>query len=202
MGIFDWFRKERGLADLSLEEVRSEEMRLGIREKQSIQKIEGLDVRRKEIFGEGAKEKSPWKRRQIARRFQAAGFELKMANADFARVSKELLTLQAVRHAVERRDRDSEGKLSMMNLLRDTELVKLLEDDKITYEVYLQKLNDTLSVAEGAEVNLEQEVGKEGSELLDIWSRMDEGSIPDLEQGLKQAEERVTKRIVKEKELE
>jgi len=202
VGVFDWFKKERGLADLSLEEVRSEEMRLGIREKQSIQKIEGLDVRRKEIFGEGAKEKSSWKRRQIARRFQAAGFEMRMANADFARVSKELLTLQAVRHAVERRERDSEGKLSMMNLLKDTELVKLLEDDKITYEVYLQKLNDTLSVAEGAEVNLEREVGKEGSELLDIWAQMDEGEIPDLEQGLKQAEERVTKRIVKQKELE
>ena len=202
MGVFDWFRKERGLADLSLEEVRSEEMRLGIREKQSIQKIEGLDVRRKEIFGEGAKEKSQWKRRQIARRFQAAGFEIRMANADFARVSKELLTLQAVRHAVERRDRDNEGKLSMMNLLKDTELVKLLEDDKITYEVYLQKLNDTLSVAEGVEVSLEKEVGKEGSELLDIWSQMDEGEIPDIEQGLKQAEDRVTKRMVKQKELE
>lgn len=202
MGIFDWFKKERSIADLSVEEVRSEEMRLGIREKQVVQKIESLDVRRKEIFGEGAKEKSVWKRRQFARRFQAAGFELRMANADFARVSKELLTLQAVRHAVERRDRDSEGKLSMMNLLKNTELAKLLEDDKITYEVYLSKLNDTLSVAEGVEVNLEREVGKEGSELLDIWSRMDEGEIPDLEQGLKQAEEKVTKRIVKEKELE
>lgn len=202
MGIFDWFKKERGLADLSLEEVRSEEMRLGIREKQAIQKIEGMDARRKEIFGEGAKEKSHWKRRQIARRFQAAGFELRMANADFARVSKELLTLQAIRHAIDRRDRDNEGKLSMMNLLKDSELVKLLEDDKITYEIYLQKLNDTLSVAEGVEVSLDREVGKEGSELIDIWSQMDEGEIPDLEQGLKQAEERVTKRIVKQKELE
>lgn len=202
MGIFDWFRKERGIADLSTEEVRSEEMRLGIREKQVIQKIEGLDVRRKELFAEGAKEKSTWKRRQIARRFQGAGFELRMANADFARVSKELLTLQAIRHAVERRERDAEGKLSMMNLLKNTELARLLEDDKITYEVYLSKLNDTLSVAEGAEVNLEREVGKEGSELLDIWSRMDEGEIPDLEQGLAAAEEKVTKRIVKEKELE
>lgn len=202
MGVFDWFKKERGLADLSIEEVRSEEMRLGIREKQSIQRIEGLDAKRKEIFGEGSKTKSQWKRRQIARRFQAAGFELRMANADFARVSKELLTLQAIRHAVERRDSDSEGKLSMMSLLKDTELVKLLEDDKITYEVYLQKLNDTLSVAEGVEVSLDKEVGKEGSELIDIWSRMDEGEIPDMEQGLKQAEERVTKRIVKQKELE
>lgn len=202
MGIFDWFKKERGIADLTPEEVRSEEMRLGIREKQVIQKIEELEARRKELFGEGAREKSVWRRRQIARRFQAAGFELKMANADFARVSKELLTLQAIRHAVERRDREAEGKLSMMNLLKNTELAKLLEDDRISYEVYLQKLNETLSAAEGMEVDLEQEVGKEGAELLDIWSRMDEGEIPDLEHGLQAAEEKVTKRIVKEKELE
>lgn len=200
MGVFDWFRKERSLADVSLEEVKGEEMRVGIREKQVIAKIESLDAQKKEIFGQGAKEKSPWRRRQYARRFQIAGFELKMANSDFARISKEMLTLQAVRHAVERRDQDKEGKLSMMNLLRDTELVKLLEDDKITYDVYLQKLNDTLSVAEGSQVDLAQEVGKEGSELLDIWSRMDEGEIPDVEEGMKHAEKAVTKKI--EKQLE
>ncbi len=202
MGLFDWFRKERSLADVSLEEVKGEEMRLGIREKQVIAKIDNLDVQKKDIFGQGAKEKSPWKRRQMARRFQIAGFELKMANVDFARVSKELLTLQAIRHAVERRDQDAEGKLSMMNLLKDTDLAKLLEDDKITSEVYLQKLNDTLSTAEGTQVDLAQEVGKEGSELMDIWSRMDEGEIPDVEEGMKHAEKAVTKRIEKQKELE
>jgi len=200
LGFLDWFRKERSLADVSLEEVKGEELRLGIREKQVISKIENLDAQKKDIFGQGAKEKSPWRRRQMARRFQIAGFELKMANSDFARLSKELLTLQAIRHAVERREQDAEGKLSVMNLLKDTELVKLLEDDKITSEVYLQKLNDTLSVAEGTQVDLAQEVGKEGSELLDIWSRMDEGEIPDVEEGMKHAEKAVTKRF--EKELE
>lgn len=202
MGVLDWFRKERGIADLTPEEVRAEEMRLEIRERQVIQKIEDLDKRRRELFSEGAKEKSVWRRRQLARRFQAAGFELKMASADSVRISKELLTLQAIRHAIERRDRDAEGKLSMMNLLRNTELAKLLEDDKITYEVYLAKMNEALSAAEGMEVNLQQEVGKEGAEVLDIWSRMDEGAIADLEAGLKQAEEKVTKKFVKEKELE
>lgn len=200
--MLDWFRRERGLADLSTEEVRAEEMRLGIREKQAVQRMETLDAQRKEIFGEGAKERSTYRRRQLARRFQMAGFELRVANADFGRISKELVTLGAIRHAIERRDRDAEGKLSMLSLLRDTELARLLEDDRISYEVYLDKLNRTVSAAEGAEVNIEAEVGKEGSELLDIWSKMDEGAIADLDEGLKKAEETVTKRMVKEKELE
>ena len=70
-----------------------------------------------------------------------------------------------------------------------------LEDDKISQEMYLEKLNGVFStVTEGAN-QITEELGKEGSEVMDVWQKMDEGEIENFSDGLKLAD-----RAVREKE--
>ena len=53
----------KGLTDFGLEEIRVEEKRLEIRENQHLRQIEKYDKLREEVFHQGAKNKSPARRR-------------------------------------------------------------------------------------------------------------------------------------------
>ena len=69
-----------------------------------------------------------------------------------------------------------------------------LEDDKISQEMYLEKLNSVLStVTEGAQ-EITESIGQEGREVLDVWQRMDEGEIENFDDGLKLADKAVRER--------
>ena len=57
------FKRRRGLAGLTLEEIRVEEKRLEIRENQHIGQVDKYDKLREEVFNQGAKAKSPARRR-------------------------------------------------------------------------------------------------------------------------------------------
>jgi len=59
---------KKGLTDFGLEEIRVEEKRLEIRENQHLRQIEKYDKLREEVFHQGAKNKSPARRRIYARR--------------------------------------------------------------------------------------------------------------------------------------
>ena len=58
---------KKGLTDFGLEEIRVEEKRLEIRENQHLRQIEKYDKLREEVFHQGAKNKSPARRRIYAR---------------------------------------------------------------------------------------------------------------------------------------
>ena len=60
---------KKGLTGLGLEEIRVEEKRLEIRENQHLRQIEKYDKLPEEVFHQGAKNKSPARRRIYARRF-------------------------------------------------------------------------------------------------------------------------------------
>ncbi len=176
----------KGLTDLSLEEVRVEEKRLEIRENQHLHQIEKYDKLREEVFHQGAKTKSPARRRIYARRFGEYAQRIGMIERELTRVVKELMTLNRVRGILER-----QRQIPTQNVLQnltETDLVKLttlLEDDKVSEEMYVQKLDTLLGVVNDPAYE-SQDIGNEGLEVLKTWEQMDEGEL-EFDQGLKEA---------------
>ena len=87
------FKGPKGLGRLSLEDVRVEEKRLEIRENQHLRQIEKYDKQREDVFNQGAKTKSPARRRIYARRFGETSQRISMIERDLSRVVKEIMTL-------------------------------------------------------------------------------------------------------------
>jgi hypothetical protein len=195
------FKKRRGLTDLSLEEIRVEEKRLEIRENQHLHQIEKYDKQREEVFHQGAKCKSPARRRIYARRFGDCSQRVSMIERELTRVVKELMTLTRVRGILERQ-RQVPTQNVLQNLSEEdvVRLTSLLEDDKITEEVYLQKLDTLLGVVNDPAYE-SSEIGSEGMEVLKTWEQMDEGEL-EFGEGLKEATQREAPGGQKEKKEE
>lgn len=179
-------RTKAGLADLSLEEVRVEEKRLEIRENQHLHQIEKFDKLREEVFHQGAKTKTPARRRIYARRFGEYSQRIRMVERELTRVVKELMTLNRVRGILER-----QRQIPTQNILQnlsETDMVKLttlLEDDKVSEEMYMQKLDSLLGVVNDPAYE-QSELGEEGLDVMKTWEQMDEGEL-EFNEGLKEA---------------
>ena len=177
---------KKGLTDLGLEEIRVEEKRLEIRENQHLRQIDKYDKLREEVFHQGAKTKSPARRRIYARRFGDFSQRIGMIERELTRVVKELMTLTRVRGILER-----QRQVPVQNVLqrlKEDDLLKLstlLEDDKISEEVYLQKLDSLLGVVNDPAYE-SADIGNEGMEVLKTWEQMDEGEL-EFGEGLKEA---------------
>jgi hypothetical protein len=185
--------------DLTLDQVKREEIKLGIRENQTLSKLEKLEKEREEIFSRGMKIKAPSRRRQLARLYEMKSSGVKMLERELAVISKELTTIAALKLALERRQMSRDGVSRLLNRVDEAELMTYLEDDKITQEMYLEKLNSVLSsVTEGA-VQVSEDLGREGGEVMEVWQKMDEGEIESFEDGLKLADRKVRE---KEKKAE
>ena len=180
------FKRKRGTIDLSLEEVRVEEKRLEIRENQHLQQIEKYDKLREDVFHQGAKTKTPARRRIYARRFGEYSQRLSMIERELSRVVKELMTLNRVR-AIMERQRQIPTQNVLQNLSEEdmVKLTTLLEDDKVSEEVYVQKLDTILGVVSDPAYE-SSDIGNEGMEVLKTWEQMDEGEL-EFDQGLKEA---------------
>ena len=181
------FRKRKGLGGMALEELRVEEKRLEIRENQHINQVDKYDKLREDIFNQGAKTKSPARRRIYARRFEEYSQRIGMFERELSRVVKELMTLNRLRSIMERK-KSVVGSKNILENLTDEDLGKImgmLEDDKISEEVYVQKLDLMLGVVNDPAYE-SQDIGNEGMEVLKTWEAMDEGEL-DFDEGLKEA---------------
>jgi len=178
---------KKGLTDFGLEEIRVEEKRLEIRENQHLKQIEKYDKLREEVFHQGAKNKSPARRRIYARRFGDYSQRIGMIERELSRVVKELMTLTRVRGILERQ-RQIPAAQNVLQRLKEEDLMKLttlLEDDKISEEVYSQKLDLLLGVVNDPAYE-SADIGNEGLEVLKTWEQMDEGEL-EFGEGLKEA---------------
>lgn len=190
MGMLDWLGagKKKGL---TLDAVRREEIRLGIRESQSLSKLEQTEREREAIFNQGAKSPSPLKRRQLARMYDLKSRGIKMVERELAMVSKELATVAAVKLALERQQMAKDGLSRLLERVDEAELRTMLEDDAVSQEVYLERLGEILGTVTDEAPDIVRNVGQEGAEVLQVWQKMDEGEIENLEDGLKAAREMV-----------
>jgi hypothetical protein len=105
MGILSWFRRDRRITEFTPEELRREESRLQIREGQSIARLERLDRERQDVFRRGFEVKSSVRRRVLARKYEEKKSEIDLVEREVLRLSKEILTVSALRHVQERRGR-------------------------------------------------------------------------------------------------
>jgi hypothetical protein len=189
MGLMDFLGMKK--KELTLEQVKREEIKLGIRETQTLSKLEKLEKEREEIFAKGLKIKSPPRRRQLARVYEMKSSGVKMMERELSMISKEITTISALKLALERRHNTKEGLSRILERVDEAKLMTYLEDDKISQEMYLEKLNGVLStVTEGAG-QITEDLGKEGSEVMDVWQKMDEGEIDSFSDGLKLADKAV-----------
>jgi len=180
-------KSKKGLTDFGLEDIRVEEKRLEIRENQHLRQIEKYDKLREEVFHQGAKNKSPARRRIYARRFGDYSQRIGMIERELSRVVKELMTLTRVRGILERQ-RQVPAAQNVLQRLKEEDLMKLtalLEDDKISEEVYSQKLDLLLGVVNDPAYE-SADIGNEGMDVLKTWEQMDEGEL-EFGEGLKEA---------------
>ena len=179
----------KGLSDLGLEEVRVEEKRLEIRENQHLHQIEKYDKLREEVFHQGAKTKTPARRRIYARRFGEYSQRIGMIERELTRVVKELMTLTRLRGILERaRQIPTQNVLQNLSEEDVIKLTTLLEDDKVGEEVYMQKLDSLLGAVNDPALET-SDIGNEGLEVLKTWEQMDEGEL-EFDAGLKEAVQR------------
>jgi hypothetical protein len=187
MSILDIFKRQKKLTEMPLDELRHEEKRLEIRENQLIRKIEKIDREKERIFDLGAKTKSAARRRVYARQFNSLTQQIYIQERDLSRIIKEIMTLGRLRSVIEneRTDKMTSGVLDKLDEKTVIELQVLLENDKITEEIYLQKLDSVLGVATDPSYEVD-DMGDAGLEVMRTWEAMDEGEL-DFETGLKQA---------------
>ncbi|MBI2931557.1 MAG: hypothetical protein HYY16_07880 [Planctomycetes bacterium] len=200
MDILKWFGARK--RELSLTEVKREEIKLGIREKQTISKLERLEKEKEDIFSKGAKIKSPSRRRQLARLFDMKSQGVKMLEHELSVLSKELTTLAALKLALERRQMSHEGTSHLLNRVNEVELMTVLEDDKISQEMYAEKLGEVMGILdEGIKTQIES-LGHEGDEVVKVWQKLDDGEIEDVQEAIKLADQAVREKDKKTAEME
>lgn len=200
MGLFEFLGVKK--KDLSLEQVKREEIKLGIRETQTLSKLEKLEKEREDIFSKGMKIKSPPRRRQLARLYEMKSSGVKTLERELSILSKEITTISALKLALERRSTGKEGVSRILERVDEARLMTYLEDDKITQEMYLEKLNGVLSTVTDGASQITEDLGKEGSEVMDVWQKMDEGEIENFADGLKMADKAVRQKEKRDSEME
>jgi len=189
MGFFNLVLRKK--KSLQLEDVKREEIRLGIRENQTLAKLERLEKEREEIFSKGSKIKSPSRRRQLARLYDMKTNGTKMMERELSTLSKELTTMSALKLALERKKMSTESASQLLQKVDEAKLMTLLEDDKISQELYQEKLTSVLSAVMENPATLVEDLGKEGNEVMDVWQKMDEGEIDSFEDGIKLADRKI-----------
>ena len=200
MGLFDFIGLKK--KDLTLDQVKREEIKLGIRETQTLSKLEKLEKEREDIFAKGLKIKSPPRRRQLARLYELKSSGVKTMERELSVLSKEITTISALKLALERRQTSKDGVSRILERVDEARLMTYLEDDKISQEMYLEKLNGVLSTVTDGANQITEDLGKEGSEVMDVWQKMDEGEIDSFEDGLKLADRKVREREKKDSQME
>jgi len=194
MGLFDWLtNKSKSLSEMTRSELRKQELLLQRERDQMIKRISQLAEQKQKVFEKGKAEKSPEVRRVLAQEFDLKTTEQLMASRQLNIRSKEALTVTRMRMLRENADR-AEKRGSKLGMISEKDLValeKMIENDKITAEMYQERLDDMLNtgLSEG-----ESALTPGTQQVLDIWEQMDTGLIDNEAQAFDEADRRVRER--------
>ncbi len=196
MNFFTWLTtKRKTLATMSAAELRAEEMLLENECNRMQAKMSKLATDKQKIVERGAKEKTPELRRTLAQQFDLAHTEQMMVARHLNIRSKERITVARLRILRENAQRMGSGAASTA-MIRESDLAvieRLIESDKISSEVYQERLDDILKLGHEAD-EAAAGVSPAGAELLKIWGDMDAGLIKDSTEAFDEAEKRVRER--------
>jgi len=200
MGFLDWFRREKKITDYAPEELKREEARLQIRENQTIARLENVEAQRELFFRQGSAMKAPVRRRILARKYEEREQEVRRLERELARLSKESMTVAAIRYRLERRSDEGSPVLKKIGGSQIEELRTMFEDDQISEELYSERLEEMLGAAEDPDEDPVRGLGSGARSVLDIWDRIDEGAIEDVDEGLREARDRSEEERLSESE--
>jgi hypothetical protein len=190
MGFLDWFKRDRKITDYSPEELKREEGRLKIRERQMVARLDKCEGEREAIFRRGFEVKSSVRRRILAGKFEEREQELRRIEKDLVRQMKESMAVSAIRYRLERRAAGDSSLLKKMGGSEIETLAELCEDDSIAEDIFAEKLTEVLGVVAEPEGDPLSGMGQGAKSVISLWERMDEGDIGSVEDGLAEAEER------------
>ncbi|HUU99120.1 MAG TPA: hypothetical protein VM487_25585 [Phycisphaerae bacterium] len=196
MNFFTWLTtKRKTLATMSVSELRAQEMLLENERNRMQAKMSKLAGEKQKIVERGAKEKTPELRRTFAQQFDLLHTEQMMIGRHLNIRSKELLTVSRLRMLRESAQRSRLGA-GALPTIREGDLAtieRLIENDKITSEMYQERLDEILQIGVAAD-EAAAGVSPAAQELLKVWNDMDAGLIKDTNDAFDEAEKRVRER--------
>lgn len=193
MGFFDWLAKsKKSLSQMTRSELRRQELLLDKERSRLLNKITKLAHEKHDLFQRGAAEKTPEVRRVLAQEFELRTTEQLMTGRQLNIRSKEFLTVSRLRMLRETADRASAiggllGIISEKDILR---LGKLIENDAIKTEVYQERLDEVLAIGAGVDEGAAG-LSEAGKTVMNIWDKMDTGTIADPAEAFDEADRRV-----------
>jgi len=194
MGLFDWLTKRnKSLSQMTRQELRRQELLLGRDREQLLKRVSDCAAKKQEIFEKGRQEKSPEVRRILAQEFDLKTTEQLMAGRQLNMRTKEYLTVSRMRMLRENADK-AKSMGSRLGMIGERDLVtleKMIENDKITAEMYQERLDSMLSIGEEEGESILTPGSKQ---VLDVWEQMDTGLIDDAGQAFDEADKRVRER--------
>ncbi len=193
MALLDWFTKrKKPLSQLTRSELRRQELLLEKDRMRMANRVKKLAADKQEVFEKGAGEKTPEIRRMLAQEFELKTTEQLMLARQLNIRSKELLTVSRLRMLRENADRakSTGSKLGLVSERDILKLGKLIESDSIRTEVYQERLDEVLSL--GAEADEDAKALTDaGQAVLNVWEKLDQGSISDAAEAFDEADRRV-----------
>jgi len=192
MNFLEWMTgRARPLSQMTRSELRRQEILLDKDRMQLLNRITRLGREKQELFERGSVESAPEVRKTLAQEFELKTTEQLMLGRQLNIRSKEMLTVSRLRMLRENADRAGQsnrlGLISEGDILR---LGKLIETDAVKSEVYMERLDEILSM--GALVDEgNATIGESGKAVLDVWEKMDTGVISDKSEGFEQADRSV-----------
>ncbi len=188
MGFIDWFKHgSKGLLDLSDDELRKEERFIQKDKDKLSQQLARLGAERERLFQRGAQTKDENVRKAIALEYELKAQELAYRGRELLLKSKEMLTISRIRSIRRAGKAGAGGLLARMSEGDQVKLQRLIADAEVNEELYSERLDELLTSTE-REGGLEMALGAEGKKVLDLWQRMDDGEIRNVEDAMKLAD--------------
>lgn len=192
MAFLEWLlKRKRPLSRMTRTELRRQELLLEKDRTQLLNKITRIAKDKEELFERGAAEKPPEIRRALAQEFELKTTEQLMLARQLNIRSKEMLTVSRLRMLRENADRaGSSNKLGLVSQSDLLRLGKLIESDAVKTEVYQERLDEILAVGAAAD----EETGAltdAGKTVMDVWDKMDAGTICDAKEAFDEADRSV-----------
>ena len=196
MPLFDWLlKRQKRISDMSRQELRRQELTLQKERDRMLRRVEKLARQKQTVFDRGTGEKTPEVRRALAQEFELKTSEQLMVSRQLNVRGKELLTVSRLRMVRENMERAKQhgDRLGMITEADVAKMERLIENDAVTMEMYQERLDGILGVAAGIDEGAAG-LSQAGNEVMDIWDKMDTGTIRDGEEGFEEADRRVRER--------
>ena len=195
VSFIEWLTKrKKPLSRMTRSELRRQELLLEKDRNQLLRKVEKIAKDKHKLFDRGAQEKTPELRRIFAQEFEIKTTEQLMLARQLNLRSKEMLTVSRLRMLRENADRAGQsnqlGLVSEMDLLR---LSKLIETDSVRSELYQERLDEILTIGSGTEEG-DPGLSEAGKSVMNIWEKMDTGTITDATEAFDEADRTVRER--------